>query len=503
MSPEIQTLAVRGITRRYGETHALRFEDADGIEFRAGEVHALVGENGAGKSTLVKIVSGLEQPSSGELLLGGVPYAPRSAVEARHEGVDIVLQESGLVQTMSVTDNLLLGREGEVSAIRVYSSRTAHRVARRMLERVGLDIDTRRTVDSFDLETQKFIEMARALSRNPRVLVIDEMTASLGVDGVMRLKALISELTAAGTLILYISHYFEEIFEICDRATVLRDGQLVETVEIADTDTEKLQTLMVGRSLIGEMYHEQQRVQHRPEPVLQLNAVVAGAGIQPLDLVVRRGEIVGLGGLVGCGIEKIAGAIFGRSRLSSGSIRLDGEPYSPSSPREAIAQGVAYVSPDRERNDLLIHASIQDNIVLPSLRWRTRFGFLGRRRDARDAAQVMDRLRVKAGSPLSTPAELSGGNRQKVVLGRWLLRESKLIVLHNPTRGVDVGAKADIYQLVRDLAADGVAVLLLSDELNELIGVADRVLIMRRGALTGEFTHEQGMTEEELVQCMV
>lgn len=503
MNSENQMLEVRGITRLFGEIRALDFEESDEVVFRAGEVHGLVGENGAGKSTFVKIVSGIEGLSSGDLLVGGEKYAPLSPVEARNFGVDIVLQESGLVQTMSVADNLLLGREEEVVAARIYGSQMANRRAEEMLGRVGLDINPSGLVSAFTLETQKFIEMARALSRRPRVLVIDEMTASLGVNGVARLKALIKEIVADGTLVIYISHYFEEIFEICDRATVLRDGKLVETVSTAEVDTMKLQMLMVGRSLVGEMYHEKQRANFHPETVLQLESVVVDSGVEPLNFRVRRGEILGFGGLEDCGMDRIPGILLGEQRPSEGTIRLGGGPFAPSSPREAIAAGVAFVSSDRERNDLLVYAPIQDNVVLPSLPWRTRLGFLGRRKDTIDTNRIIEQLGVKTRSSSSLVADLSGGNRQKVVLGRWLLRDFKLIILHNPTRGVDVGAKAEIYELLRGLAAAGVAVVLLSDELNELIGLADRVLIMRQGAITGAFEHKQGITEQELIRCMV
>lgn len=503
MSSEHRILEIRGITRRYGEIQALSFAESDEIVFRAGEVHALVGENGAGKSTFVKVVSGIERCNAGDFLLDGEPYAPRSAVDARNSGVDIVLQESGLVQTMSVADNLLLGREEEVAATRIYGSRDANRRAEKMLSRVGLEIDPRRPVGGFDLEVQKYIEMARALSRGPRVLIIDEMTASLSINGVSWLKSLMKELTAAGTLIIYISHYFEEIFDVCDRATVLRDGKFIETVDTEEIASEKLQALMVGRALVGEMYREEQRAAFGSDVALQLESVIFDAGDEPINFQVRHGEILGLGGLVGCGMEKIPAGLLGEHRPAAGTIRLEGVPFAPLSPREAIAAGVAYVSPDRERNDLLVYAPIQDNIVLPSVRWRTRLGFLSRRRDTVDASRVMDQLQVKARSSSSLPAELSGGNRQKVVLGRWLLRDFKLIILHNPTRGVDVGAKAEIYEFLRGLAAAGVAVLLLSDELNELIGMADRVLVIRRGVITGAFEHRHGITEEELIQCMV
>jgi ribose transport system ATP-binding protein len=498
-------LALRGIRKTYDATTVLDLSQGADVVFRRGEIHALAGENGAGKSTLVKIVCGLVNPSAGMMELDGAPYAPGTLADARAAGVEIVLQEPGLVPGLSVADNLFLGRERLYSKFGFLDGRRRDRLARAALERVGLSILPDMRAGDLDLESQKFVELARALAFEPRVLVIDEMSASLTRQGVMRMSQVLREAAAAGTAILFISHYLEETFDLCQQVTVLKDGRHVETLPTAGLDESQLQTLMVGRSLVSELYHEGERAAFSPAapPVLAISGLGAGKAVRDFDLDISAGEIVGLGGLVGCGSEDVAHAIFGVGRAGSGTMKLAGRPYAPHGSREAIDSGVGFVSGDREANDLLLQATIQDNIALPTLPSRAKWGVTSRSDDAARSRTIIEQLAIACRGPADFPSNLSGGNRQKVVLGKWMLQRPQLLVLQNPTRGVDVGAKSLIYRTLRELAGLGTAILLISDELNELRGMSDRIIVMRRGAIAGQFDAHTSPSEEDLVACMV
>ncbi len=498
-------LALRAIRKTYDAATVLDLAGGEDVVFRRGEIHALAGENGAGKSTLVKIVCGLVDPSEGSMELDGAPYAPATLADARAAGVEIVLQEPGLVPGLTVADNLFLGRERLYTRLGVLNGWRRDRLAREALERVGVNVPPDVRAGDLDLESQKFVELARALAFGPRVLVVDEMSASLTKQGVIRMSKVLREAAAEGVTILFISHYLEETFDLCQSVTVLKDGRHVRTLPTTDLDESQLQTLMVGRSLISELYHDDARAPYAQDgqPVLSLSGVDTGGVVRGFSLDVRAGEIVGLGGLVGCGCEDVAHAIFGVARVARGAMTLSGEAYAPQSAREAIDSGVGFVSGDREANDLLLQAAIQDNIALPTLPMRSKWGVTSRRDDALQSSRIIEQLAIACRGPADLPANLSGGNRQKVVLGKWMLRRPRLLVLQNPTRGVDVGAKSLIYRTLRDLAGLGTAILLISDELNELRGMSDRIVIMRRGAVTGQFDAHTSPSEEDLVACMV
>jgi ribose transport system ATP-binding protein len=495
-------LRLTAVTKNYGATRAVAFGAEEILTFSAGEIHAVAGENGAGKSTLMKILSGIVTPTSGSMELDGVPFAPNSVAEARALGVEIVLQEPGLIPTMTVAENLFLGREDHYSTSGMLNPIRQRKAAAEALAFVGLALNPSLLVGDLDLETQKLVELARAMAFKPRVLIIDEMTASLGKAGVNRLYDLLDQCARLGVAVLYISHYLEELFSLCDRITVMKDGRLVQTMASADLTESELQTMMVGRSLVGTLYHADLRGEVGQQVLLDIRDLWAGDKVKGCSLVVRAGEIVGLGGLVGCGNEQLAEAVFGSIARDSGSVTFRGRPILRATPRKSIRMGIGFVTGDREKNDLILQHSIQDNASLPNLPFRERLGFLSRRRDKTDVAALIDRLKVVCGGPEDVPGSLSGGNRQKVVLAKWLMRDYGLLILQNPTRGVDVGAKSDIYAVIRALASRGVGVLLVSDELNELIGMSDSILMMRDGEIAGAVDKESEPTEELLVGMM-
>jgi ribose transport system ATP-binding protein len=496
-------LRLHGIRKEYPGTLAVDLDPDSPLDFAAGTIHALVGENGAGKSTLVGIVSGVTAPTDGRMLLDGRPYTPRDVVEARRQGVDIVLQEPGLVDTMSVEENLLLGRESVYAPRILFAPAERRRLAASALSHLQRKIPLRRLAGSLTLEDQKFVELARALSLGPRVVVIDEMTANLSERGVPELFAILRAFADRGGLVIYISHLLDEVFRLCDRVTVMKDGRIVRTMPPGQTTEDELSVLMVGRSIKATMFRDDAVPRTDGPVVLEVDGLAAPGGFHDVTFTLHGGEVVGIAGLIGCGSAALAQTLFGDLRPAAGEVRLGGRRVSYGQPRDAIADGIAFVPSDREREGLILNLSLERNIGLPSVRWLNRFGLIAPRVETRVARRLIQRLAIVTRGPADVPFNLSGGNRQKVVLAKWLVRDNRVLIMHNPTRGVDVGGKAEIYQLIRGLADQGVGVLLVSDELPELIGLADTLLVMRKGTISGRVTRAEQPTEEALIGYML
>jgi len=497
------TLRVQGIRKQYPGTLAVDLDPDHPLEFSPGTIHALVGENGAGKSTLVGVIAGVTEANAGQMLLGGDPYNPRDVVDARRQGVDIVLQEPALVDTMSVEENLLLGRESTYAPRTVFAHADRRRAASGAMAHLERRIPLSRTAGSLTLEDQKFVELARSLSQEPRVLIIDEMTASLSDRGVTELFEMLRAFAARGGLVIYISHYLEEVFSLCDRVTVMKDGRIVRTMAPSETDVDQLSTLMVGRSLVGRMFREDTEARTTGEPVLEVSDLTVPGRFRDVSFTLHRGEVLGFGGLIGCGSEALALALFGDVQPSAGQIRVKGEPVTFGQPRDAIRSVVGFVPSDRDREGLILNLPLERNIGLPALPWLSRLGFVGPRVEARIARKLLGRLGVVSRGAADIPFNLSGGNRQKVVLAKWLVRHNDVLVLHNPTRGVAVGGKAEIYELIRALADEGVGIVLVSDDLPELIGLSDTLVIMRKGVVQRVVSRNDQPTEEMLIGSMV
>jgi ABC-type sugar transport system ATPase subunit len=494
---------LRGVRKLYPGTLAVDLDPATALDFARGTIHALVGENGAGKSTLVGILAGVTPPSAGEMLLGGEAYNPRDVVDARRHGVDIVLQEPGLVDTMTVEENLLLGREPVYAPRVFFVPRERRRLARAALAHLRRSIPLGRLAGSLSLEDQKFVELARALSLGPRVVIIDEMTANLSERGVPELFAILRDFANQGGLVIFISHYLEEVFQLCDRVTVMKDGRTVRTMSPADTTEDELSVLMVGRSIKATMFRDDAEARDAGEVVLEVDGLTVAGRFEDVSFSLHKGEVVGIAGLIGCGSEALALALFGDLQPGRGEIRIDGRPVSLRQPRDAIGKAIAFVPSDREREGLILNLALERNIGLPALRWLARMGLIGPRVETRLARGLIKQLAIVSRGPGDIPFNLSGGNRQKVVLAKWLVRRNRVFILHNPTRGVDVGGKAEIYQLIRGLADEGVAILLVSDELPELIGLSDTLLVMRKGRVSRRVSRAEQPTEEALIGYML
>ncbi|PWH17016.1 MAG: D-xylose ABC transporter ATP-binding protein [Ardenticatenia bacterium] len=488
-------LLMQDISKSYDGTQALR-----GVTFSAdlGEVHAIVGENGAGKSTLIKILSGAVRYDAGQILIDGKPVSLDSPLHAHQAGIRAVYQEFSLIPHLTVTENILLGRMPHGKLRGWVDWTAAHRRAQDILDGLGFTgIDVRTPVSQLSVSHQQMVEIAKAVAERPRILILDEPSAVLSQEELKRLFALVQQLKSASTLILYISHRLNEVFEIADRITVLKDGEIVGTVRPQDTDEGRLIKMMVGRTL-GEFYPK--REAKVGGEVLAVQGLSREGAFADVSFSLARGEILGMFGLVGSGRTQVARSIYGAEPPDAGEIRLEGKTIKIRSPRDALQLGIALLTEDRKRDGLVLSCSIRDNISLATLPEVTRWGFLNMHQvDARVQRQVQE-LTIRPPQIQRLVRQLSGGNQQKVVLAKWLLTHAKVLILDEPTRGVDIATKVDIYHIMSDLADQGVGILLISSELPEILGMSDRVLVMREGRLVGEFTRAQA-SEEKLLAC--
>lgn len=489
MSFDIPLLRADEISKSYDAVRALRDVSFD---LRAGEVHALVGENGAGKSTLIKIITGATRPDHGKIFLRDRFLEDHSPRAARQLGIAAIYQQPALFPALSVAENIALGLEEQGFWSRV-SWRARRQRARDLLERVGARIHPEAEAGALSMPEQQLVEIARALGADARVLIMDEPTASLSEREIKNLHHVIRQLREQGVGIIYISHRLEELTKIADRVTVLRDGQVIETRGMKGVTREELIQLMVGRELSAVF---PKRAAIPGEIVLQLrNVGCESAGIRDVSLTVRGGEVVALAGLVGSGRTELARTIFGLTPSESGEIRVKGTSIRIAGPSDAIGYGIAYVPEDRRRHGIVPDLPISSNITLAILSRLSRRGALDFAEETRIAGEYLRRLRIKAPSLHSAVATLSGGNQQKVALSRWLATNPSVLILDEPTQGIDIGTKAEIHALIGHLAAQGMAVLMISSELPEVIGMSDRVAVMRAGKIAGVLERAEATQE--------
>ena len=489
-------LQVQGLTKHFPGVLALSDVTFD---VRPGEVHALVGENGAGKSTLIKLISGVYQPDRGTMLRDGLAVQPANPREAQALGIATIYQESSLYPELSVAENVLMGAlPRRAGGLFVDWPRT-EAGAREVLQTIGVELDVRRKVAGLSIANQQRIEIAKALSRNARVLIMDEPTAALSQHDVARLLELVRNLRSRGVGIVYISHRLEEVFEVADRVTVLRDGRVVGTQPVADVTQGMLINMMVGRTL-DTLFP---KMETTPGQVaLRIHNLHQGKEVVDVSFAVRQGEIVGLAGLVGSGRSELAQTIFGITPAQSGTIEVHGQAVRIKGPRDAMQHGIAYIPEDRQHQGLVLPMSVKENITLPTLRSWARAGFVARRDESQIADEYVAKLGVRTPSIHQIVGNLSGGNQQKVVVSKWLLTKPKILIVDEPTHGVDVGAKAEIHRLLSQLAADGLAILMISSELPEVLGMSDRVLVLRKGHIVAEFSRADADQERVLAAAL-
>ncbi|KJZ04378.1 sugar ABC transporter ATP-binding protein [Halomonas sp. S2151] len=492
---------MRDIHKRFGGTVAL---DGASLTIAPGEVHALIGQNGAGKSTLIKVLTGVYTPTSGQILLDGKPVAFSGPRRAQQAGVATIYQELNLVPLRSVTENMMMGFEplhwwGGIDWPQ------AHRRARTVLEELGLDIDVRRPLSEYSTAIQQLVAIGRAVSQRVRLVIMDEPTSSLDEREVQRLFEVIRLLKSQGTSVLFVSHFLEELYAVCDCATIMRNGATVEQRTLSETPRLELVASMLGRKASdiqasGTTSFREMELD-TDETLLEVESLATDKGLRGASLEVHQGEMVGLGGLLGAGRSELARALFGLDRTTRGSMRLAGQRYAPRHSRDAIAAGVALLSEDRKVEGIIPEMSVRENMTLPLLGTLSRRGVIQRRRERELAAHYIEALKIKTASMEQPIGQLSGGNQQKVLLARWLATQPRLLILDEPTRGVDIGAKREIQRIVQDYQAQGGAVLMISSEFEELAEGAQRVVIMHEGHST-RVLDNPGLSEDALVTAI-
>ena len=486
-------LELRDIEKSFGAVRALR--DAQ-LELHAGEAHALVGENGAGKSTLVKILAGAHRQDTGRVLLDGEPLELTGPADARAAGIAVIYQEPTLFPDLSVAENIFMGRQPQRSLGRIDHD-AMHAAAAALFDRLGHHLDPRRPARGLSIADQQLVEIAKALSFDARVLIMDEPTAALSGVEVERLFAVARSLRESGAAILFISHRFDEVFGLCDRITVMRDGAHVSTDPTAELTVDEVVRRMVGRE-VGSLFPKVEA--EIGEVALSVRGLTRHGIFRDVSFEVRRGEIVALAGLVGAGRSEVIRAVFGVDGRDAGEVLVHGTPLVGGDPRAAMRAGLALVPEDRRQQGLVMELSVERNTTVTSRSTLARFGLLSGAAEHAWAADWTHRLEVKAGSLDAPVSTLSGGNQQKVVLAKWLSTDPSVLIVDEPTRGIDVGTKAEVHRLLSALATDGLAVLMVSSELPEVLGMADRVLVMHEGRLTADIARADA-TEESVMRA--
>ncbi len=495
MSEQVR-LSAQGISKAFGNVQALNKVD---FELRNGEIHGLLGENGAGKSTFIKVLAGDISADQGAILYEGRPADMRSPAASRDLGIRVIYQEFNLVPTLSVAENICLGDypPGRLSGTVSWSAMKSR--AEEVLDRLGEDIPVDTRVRNLSVAQQQIVEVAKALLREPTVLIMDEPTSALNDQETVHLFDLLRNLRSHGVSIIYISHRIEELFALADRVTVLRDGQTVGTVEAASSTPGNLVKMMVGREL-REMYPK--RSIPVGDTILEVKGLCAGPRVRDVSFRVRRGEIVAIFGLLGAGQSELGRALFGELPIKEGEVLLHGKPVRLNTTTSARAAGFGLVPDDRKGAGLVGALSVKSNTTLSALPRFARIGVVDGRAETESATRWVKQLDVRCAGLAQQIRYLSGGNQQKVIIARWLANQSKMLIMDQPTRGVDVGAKVEIYRLLEDVCEQGVGVLIISLEMPEVLGIADKILVMHDGTITGEFQRGD-VEQDELMRCAV
>ncbi|PYR78950.1 MAG: D-xylose ABC transporter ATP-binding protein [Acidobacteria bacterium] len=488
-------LELRGISKRFPGVIALN--DVN-LEVRAGEVHALLGENGAGKSTLIKTIAGVYRPDDGDIRVDGKTALIRTPHDAQALGISTIFQEFTLAPDMTVAENIFLGREPlRFAPLAIVDRRALIRHTRDVLASLDLRIEPDAKVKHLGVAQQQMVEIAKALSLDARLIIMDEPTATLTAHEIERLFEAIDRLKRRGVAVIYVSHRLDEVKAICDRATILRDGAYIATVPVASTTIDEMIRLMVGRDLQDKF----PKIAVEPrEELLRVEGFTRKGVLHDVSFSVRRGEIVGIAGLVGSKRTETARAIFGADPIDGGRILLRGRPVKVRTPADAIASGIALIPEDRKRQGIFALLSVRENVVLSALERFSRMGLLSLRRERQRAQQFISSLRVATPDLEKRARDLSGGNQQKVVIAKWLNTDAEVFLFDEPTRGIDVGGKIEVYRLMGELLSRGAAIVMISSELPEILGLSDRILVMREGRICGEFTRAEA-TEEKILNC--
>lgn len=500
MENENIMLKVEGLTKTFGTFKALNEAN---LEVKKGEIKGLIGENGSGKSTMVSIVSGIQPCDSGTFELNGAPFQPKNSTHAKECGVCIILQEMGTFDKLTVAQNLFIGKEKEfTNKIGLLDKKKMITEARKALATINAEyINAEALVSALPFEDRKLVELARAVYANPQILIVDETTTALSKKGRDVLYRVITQIKESGKSVIFISHDIEELIDKCDSLTVLRDGVTIGSLEKSEFDPKTIKSMMVGRELSDNLYRTDYESAPMEEKVLSVENVDIGE-LQDISFDLYKGEILGLGGLTDCGMHDLGKAIFGLIPLEKGQV-VSASGVKILNPSIAMKQKIAYISKNRDQESLMITAEIRDNICCASYDKLRTAGIIFPRKETEYANTWAEKLQVKMGGVDQLVMELSGGNKQKVVMAKWLGFGADIFIMDCPTRGIDVGVKAKIYQLMQDLKSEGKSVILISEEMPEIIGMSDRVITLKNGHLSGTFMRESHMTENDLIESIV
>lgn len=495
-------LSCKGIHKEFGPTRALI--DVD-FQIRRGEVCGLIGENGSGKSTLTSIFAGAQSPSKGEMFRGGEPYKPANMMQAQAKGVAMVVQEAGTLPTVDVATNVFVGNFERFKTKGFLNVSKMREEANRILEEIGApEIRAEMPLSMLNFEDRKIVEIARAMYLKPEVLVIDETTTALATKGRHVIYEIIKKMQREDKAVIFISHDLDELIEVCNTITVLRDGVMIDTLKGADMTVENMRRLMVGRNLQGDYFRSDYDGSYGDEVLLDVRHITSGDGyIENLSLQLHRGEILGLGGLANCGMHELGRMMFGLDHPVTGEVVLTrtGKPVKDA--LDAVKQGIGYVSKDRDKESLMLQSSIRDNIVLPNLDRLQKRGYLSQKKLDAFAQEQVENLRIKCVSSKQFVTELSGGNKQKVAFAKWLGANCDILILDCPTRGIDIGVKADMYKLIYNMKKQGMGIVMISEELVELIGMSDRMVIMKDGKIATEVMRSPDVTDSKLIEYII
>lgn len=495
-------LEMKNISKNFGSVVALRNVN---LEVYPGEIRGLIGENGSGKSTISSIAAGMQKATSGEMTFKKQKWEPASMIDALQNGIGMVVQESGTISGVTVAENIFLAELSQFrNKLGMINKKAMNQKATEAMKAIGVDSVTGdMPVASLDFQTRKLVEIAKVMLKNPDILVIDETSTALSQDGREIMYTLIKKLRDSGKAVIFISHDLEEIMEVCDTLTVLRDGNLIRTFKKEEFDADEIRTSMIGRELQGDYYRSDFTPSSQKEAAITASNLKYKEELKSVSITLKKGEILGIGGLASCGMHTLGKAMFGALALESGEVTTaDGTKIN--SPHTAVANKIGYVSKDRDVESLCLSASIQDNIAVAGMEKYAVNGFLiTGKNEKRYVGEQIKNLSIKCSSGEQLTGQLSGGNKQKVVFGKWIGCGSEILILDCPTRGVDIGVKQSMYQLMMELKKEGKAILLISEELPELLGMSDRLLIMKDGSITGEFMRSESLTDADVIGYMI
>lgn len=498
MSAEL--LRAEGIVKTFGITKALKNVD---FSINAGEIRGLIGENGSGKSTLCSIISGIYNADSGNLFLKNEPYDPKDMVDAQTKGVAMIMQEMGTIGGIKVADNIFINKEALFSKGCFVNRGKMYKAAKEILLSLGIDdIDPKAQIDTLNFEDRKLVEIARAMYDDPDILIVDETTTALSQRGRDIIYGLCRKMAEAGKGVIFISHDLDEIMDICTALTVLKDGDLIDTLTKEEMEPGLIKSLMVGRELVGDYYRSDYDGSYDDEVVLKLDNVYDGRQLKGFSMELHKGEILGIGGLSESGMHEVGRLAFGIEKPLQGKVTM-GDGIEITQPHVATEHKIGYISKNRDQESLMITATVAENILLPSLKELAKGGIVHSKDEKKLVNEQKELLSIKCSDVNQSVNDLSGGNKQKVVFGRWIGNDSRILILDCPTRGIDIGVKQSMYQLIYKLKKEGHSIILISEELAEVIGMSDRILIIKDGAVSGEFMRSEDIDEHTLIEYMI